>query len=65
VSDRITISAGVATFTPHAPELIDATPDALLGAADQALYRAKCQGRNRVCMAAAPPSESALVELAS
>lgn len=66
VSDRITISAGVATVTPHAPAFIDATPDALLRAADQALYRAKCQGRNRVCMAAAAADNTAaLVELAS
>jgi diguanylate cyclase (GGDEF)-like protein len=65
VSDRITISAGVATVTPHAPGFIDATPDALLRAADQALYRAKCQGRNRVCMAAAAPADPTLVELAS
>lgn len=63
--DRITISAGVATVTPHGPGFIDATPDALLRAADEALYRAKCQGRNRVCMAASAPAESTLVELAS
>lgn len=65
VSDRITISAGVATVTPHVPGFIDATADALLRAADQALYRAKCQGRNRVCMAAAAAADSSLVELAS
>lgn len=64
VSDRITISAGVATVTPHAPGFIDATPDVVLHAADQALYRAKCLGRNRVCMAAHAP-DPALVELAS
>jgi diguanylate cyclase len=65
VSDRITISAGVATVIPTAPGFIDATPDALLRAADQALYRAKCQGRNRVCMAAAASTDTSLVELAS
>src|SRR5687768_2099836 len=64
LSDRITISAGVATITPHAPGFADATPDALLRAADEALYRAKCQGRNRVCMATAPAG-AAVVELAS
>lgn len=65
VSDRITISAGVAAVVPHASGFIDATPDALLRAADQALYRAKCLGRNRVCMAASAPTEAALIELAS
>ena len=65
MSDRITISAGVATVVPHAPGFIDATPDALLRASYQALYRAKCQGRNRVCMAAAPTDDPTLVELAS
>jgi diguanylate cyclase (GGDEF)-like protein len=64
VSDRITISAGVATITPHADGLIDATPDALLRAADQALYRAKCLGRNRVCRASTA-ADAAPIELAS
>jgi diguanylate cyclase (GGDEF)-like protein len=64
VSERITISAGVATATPHSPGFDDVTPDALLRAADQALYRAKCLGRNRVSMAANAP-DPALVELAS
>lgn len=64
-SDRITISAGIATL---APGFLDATPDALLRAADQALYRAKCLGRNRIATAAAPAGTSAdrpPVELAS
>ncbi len=43
---RITVSAGVAGFPDHGT-----TPTDLLKSADQALYRAKCQGRNRVCAA--------------
>src|SRR5690606_36015869 len=57
--DRITISAGVATLAPHLPGFVDTTSDALLREADQALYRAKCQGRNRVataCSTLAGPS---------
>ncbi len=64
VSDRVTISAGVATLAPELPAFLDATPDALLRAADQALYRAKCLGRNRISMAGSA-AEQALVELAS
>ena len=44
---RVTISAGVATVTPP----MVATPDELLRAADKALYRAKCLGRNQVASA--------------
>src|SRR4051812_33167826 len=44
ISDRVTISGGVATITP--PDTT--TPDGLLHAADQALYKAKCLGRNRI-----------------
>jgi diguanylate cyclase (GGDEF)-like protein/PAS domain S-box-containing protein len=47
-ADPPTLSIGVATFPEHAES--DA---ALLRAADAALYRAKGEGRNRVCVAAA------------
>lgn len=42
----ITICIGLATHAPEYP-----TPDALLGAADEALYEAKGSGRNKVCVA--------------
>ncbi|MDQ6829324.1 MAG: GGDEF domain-containing protein, partial [Gemmatimonadota bacterium] len=41
----ITVSCGVASF----PGLNIGSPDELIAAADEALYRAKAQGRNRVC----------------
>jgi two-component system, cell cycle response regulator len=41
---RVTISAGVAEFSPDSP----LQPDQLLSEADQQLYRAKCEGRDRV-----------------
>lgn len=44
VADRVTISGGVATVPPG----VAITADGLLRAADKALYRAKCQGRNRI-----------------
>ncbi|HEX4972046.1 MAG TPA: GGDEF domain-containing protein [Steroidobacteraceae bacterium] len=47
LTDRVTISGGVATICP--PATVD--PDELLFAADKALYRAKCLGRNRIATA--------------
>jgi diguanylate cyclase (GGDEF)-like protein len=44
---RLTISIGVATFPEHG-----GGRDALLDAADKAMYRSKSLGRNRVCSAA-------------
>ncbi|MFC4310629.1 diguanylate cyclase [Steroidobacter flavus] len=67
-AERITISGGVAAIAPGSPGFHDTAPDVLLRAADQALYRAKCQGRNRIAMANAPVATSAerpVVELAS
>ncbi|MCL7489244.1 MAG: diguanylate cyclase [Desulfobulbaceae bacterium] len=44
VSDHVTISVGVATWLPER----GSSPEALLGAADEALYKSKENGRNRV-----------------
>lgn len=48
ITDRVTISGGVATVGPH----MVVTPEQLLRAADKALYRAKCLGRNQIASAA-------------
>lgn len=48
----VTISLGVASDCPG----IGANPEHLLRAADNALYQAKAEGRNRYCMAAAAGS---------
>ena len=46
-SIRITASFGVASFLPEPQESIDS----IIKRADEAMYRAKNEGRNRVCMA--------------
>jgi diguanylate cyclase (GGDEF)-like protein len=45
VSDVITVSIGVATVIPGD----DITSDELIRLADEQLYKAKLEGRNRVC----------------
>ena len=49
LSVPITVSAGVASFPGHG-----ATAESLIRSADDALYRAKAQGRNRVVACEAP-----------
>jgi|SRR5208282_654541 len=51
---RISVSVGVATSAPGA----EPHPESLLRAADNALYRAKREGRNRVCLALSEPDPS-------
>lgn len=46
----VTISIGIASAAPG----FDNPPDDLIHAADQALYRAKAEGRDRICRADAP-----------
>lgn len=49
VSDSVTISLGTATLIPHPNQ----APEVLIAQADEALYQAKEQGRNRVVPAVA------------
>jgi len=50
IADHITISAGIATLIPSGLQ----EPSQLIEYADEALYQAKSQGRNRYCCATSP-----------
>jgi diguanylate cyclase (GGDEF)-like protein len=50
IADRVTISLGVASTVPERR----GAADALVGAADRAVYQAKRDGRNRVCVCRGP-----------
>lgn len=61
ITDRVTISGGVATVSPG----MIVTSEQLLRAADKALYRAKCLGRNQIASAAVMAVEVVAIEKAS
>lgn len=61
ITDRVTISGGVATVSPG----MIVTSEQLLRAADKALYRAKCLGRNQIASAAVMAVEMVAIEKAS
>lgn len=48
VSRFVTISIGVSTYAPTTDPLDQKSPDRLVAKADEALYRSKTEGRNRV-----------------
>lgn len=60
-TDRVTISGGVATVSPA----MRATADELLRAADKALYRAKCLGKNQIASAPVEATDAVAVGKAS
>ena len=47
----VTASLGISTYAPHVMESVEA----MLAAADSALYQAKAEGRNRVCSLTSSP----------
>ena len=46
VADHVTLSFGVASMVPDA----ESTPEMLISYADEALYQAKREGRDQVCI---------------
>jgi diguanylate cyclase (GGDEF)-like protein len=58
VSTNITASLGVASMVPGIGQ---ANPDALILEADQAMYRAKRSGRNRVMVSGQPDDDQAVI----
>ena len=55
---KVTVSIGLAYLTREDDDIV-----AFLARADEALYRAKDEGRNRVCVAVDPPDGSSLPEV--